>query len=217
MKKLIILGGSGIGMIAASIADELGCYNIIGFLNDKIKKNTLIGRYKKYPIIGKTTDYKKYLKDKDYLFFIAYVGLQNEKETYEKIKSLRIPNSRFVSLIHPTAFIPKDFCEIGNGILMAPYSQLSPDTKIANNCILLGNSFVGHDSELGHFSHIATNSVVGANVKIGKAAHIGSNSTIREKVVINDYSLVGAGSVVLENVPANSIVVGNPAKILCHR
>ena len=45
MKNLIILGGSGIGMIAASIANELGYYNVLGFLNDVEPIGTMIGKY----------------------------------------------------------------------------------------------------------------------------------------------------------------------------
>ncbi len=217
MKKLIILGGSGIGMIAASIASDLGYFEVKGFLNDVIPTNKFIGNYKKYPVLGKTEDLEDYLNCKDHYFFIAYVGLQNEKTTYEKISKLNIPPERFANLIHPTAIIPKGFCEIGNGVLFAPLSQLSPDTHISDNCILLPNSFVGHNSFLDHFAHIATNSVVGANVKVGKAVHIGSNATLREKITIGDYSLIGAGAVVLKDVPENSIVVGNPGRILEQR
>ena len=43
--ELIILGGSGIGMIAASIADELGNYEVCGFLNDVVPVGTQIGKY----------------------------------------------------------------------------------------------------------------------------------------------------------------------------
>ena len=64
------------------------------------------------------------------------------------------------------------------------------------------------------FAHIATNAVVGANVHVGKAVHVGSNATIREKISIGDFSLIGAGAVVIKNVPPNSIVVGNPARVL---
>jgi len=64
------------------------------------------------------------------------------------------------------------------------------------------------------FAHVATNGVVGANVYGGKAIHIGSNSTIREKIKIGNYALIGAGSMVLKDVPENSVVVGNPSRIL---
>ena len=37
-KKLIIIGGSGVGMLAASIAEKYYNFNVIGFLNDVLKK-----------------------------------------------------------------------------------------------------------------------------------------------------------------------------------
>lgn len=213
MKKLVILGGSGIGMIAASIAINSGKYKLQGFLNDYLSKGTKIGKFYKIEVLGTTDDIKYYLEN-DYYFFIAFVGMKNEKRTFDKIQSFNIPRSRFVNLIDKTAIIPNGFCKLGNGILMAPLSQISPDTIIEDNCILLANSFLGHDSVMKRFSHLATNSVVGANVTLGKAVHVGSNSTIREKVSIGNFSLVGAGAVVLKNVNDNSVVVGNPAKYL---
>jgi acetyltransferase EpsM len=214
MKNLIILGGSGIGMIACSVANDLGIYNILGFLNDVIPIGSEIGKYNKIPVIGTTKDIDKYLEDENNLFFIAYVGMQNEEEVFRKIEAFNIPSHRFATLIHPSAIIPKGYCSIGNGVLMAPLAQLSPDTTIEDNCILLPNSFVGHDSTLRRFAHIASNAVVGANVDVGRAVHVGTNATIREKIKIGDFSLIGSGSVVLNEVEPNSIVVGNPAKLL---
>lgn len=214
VRKLIIFGGSGIGMIAASIADSLGTHEVIGFLNDAIPTGNTIGKFKKVPVLGKTEDYIHFLQSPEVDFFIAYVGLQNEKETFEKISQINIPKERWVSLIHQSAIVPTEYCSVGRGVLLAPLSQLSPDATIGNHCILLANSFVGHDSSLDTFAHVATNGVIGANVHVGKAVHIGSNATLREKIHIGDFSLVGAGSVVLQSVPENSVVVGNPARIL---
>ncbi len=213
MKKLIILGGSGIGMIAASIANELGYYNVIGFLNDIEKEGSFIGNYNKIPVIGKTSDIQRFV-DEDVCFFIGYVGMKNEEEVYRKITNLNIPANAFATLIHPRAIIPKGFCEIGNGVLIAANAQLSPDTKISDNCIVLGNAIIGHNSVMERFAHVAASGHIGANVVLGKGVHIGSNATLREKIKIGDFSLVGSGSVVLNDVPENTIVVGNPARIL---
>lgn len=214
MKKLVILGGRGIGMIAASVAQDLGCYNLIGFLNDFVPVGETVGVYKNHPVIGTTENLKKYLKDENVYFFIGYIGMKNEKEMFKKIVNLNIPSERYATLIHPSAIIPRGYCKIGNGVLISPLAQLSPDTTVEDNCILLPNSFLGHDSTMKRFSHITANSVVGGNVILGYGAHIGTNATIRENINIGDFSIIGSGSVVLNDVPKNSIYVGNPARFL---
>ena len=214
MKNLIVLGGSGIGMVAISIAKELGTYTIGGFLNDVIPVGEFVGKYEKYPVIGRTDDLPRFLADENNYFFIAYVGMQHEEAVFRKIQSFNIPSYRFATLIHPSAVIPKGMCHIGSGVLIAPLAQLSPDTTLEDNCMMLGNSFLGHDSTLKQFAHLASNSTVGANVVVGRACHIGTNSTIREKVTIGDFCLIGSGAVVLKDVEPHSIVVGNPARLL---
>ena len=214
MTNLSVLGGSGIGMIAISIAKELGVYTIGGFLNDIVPIGTKIGKYDSFPVIGTTADLPKFLEDPNNVFFIAYVGMQNEEMVFNKITSLNIPLDRFATLIHPSAIIPKGMCKIGYGVLMAPLSQLSPDTTLEDNSIMLANSFLAHDSTLRRFAHVASNAVVGANVDVGRAVHVGTNATIREKVKIGDFALIGSGAVVLNDVASNSIVVGNPARLL---
>src|SRR5205807_820512 len=49
---------------------------------------------------------------------------------------------------------------------------------------------------------------------IKKGASIGSGATILANVTVGENAIVGAGSVVTKDVPANSIVVGNPARVV---
>jgi acetyltransferase-like isoleucine patch superfamily enzyme len=49
---------------------------------------------------------------------------------------------------------------------------------------------------------------------IKQGASIGSGSTILANLCIGENAIVGAGSVVTKDVPANTIVAGNPAKVL---
>ncbi len=48
---------------------------------------------------------------------------------------------------------------------------------------------------------------------VSKGASIGANATILPGTTIGRNAMVGAGSVVTSDVPANSIVVGNPARV----
>jgi UDP-2-acetamido-3-amino-2,3-dideoxy-glucuronate N-acetyltransferase len=49
---------------------------------------------------------------------------------------------------------------------------------------------------------------------VKKGASIGSGSTILCNITIGEKAIVGSGSVVTKDVPANTIVAGNPARIV---
>lgn len=49
---------------------------------------------------------------------------------------------------------------------------------------------------------------------IGKKVFVGANAIIMCGIKIGDEVIVGAGAVVTKDVPSNSIVAGNPAKII---
>lgn len=53
-------------------------------------------------------------------------------------------------------------------------------------------------------------------IVVQKGASIGANATILPGVTIGQNAMVGAGAVVTKNVPPNSIVVGNPARIVSY-
>jgi acetyltransferase-like isoleucine patch superfamily enzyme len=49
---------------------------------------------------------------------------------------------------------------------------------------------------------------------IKKGASIGSSCTILANVTVGENAILGAGSVITKDVPPNTIVAGNPARIL---
>ena len=214
MKRLVILGGGGISIIAATIADRMADVEVWGYLNDRVLPGELVGKKKKHVVLGKIEEVGRFLKEKDVFFFIAFAGFTDPSKSLTQIHSLDIPQDRYINLIDPMTSIAYDYSDIGFDVMVAPFAQIGPEVNISNHCVLLGNAFVGHGSNIEEFSHIASNAVVGANLTVGKGSHIGTNSVIRERANIGEFSIVGSGAVVLNSIPANSIVVGNPAKIL---
>lgn len=213
-EKVIILGGGGIASIAAWIMDRRGDAECIGLINDNYPVGSMVGKKKKFEVIGNSDKFSTILNDSDYKFFVAFHGMQREKEVYQKICKFNIPCDRLYSPIDPSSVVAYDYSIIGKGVLIAPYAQVGPEVTIGNNTVILGNAFVGHDTQIGEFCHIASNAVVGSLIEIGNACHIGMNATIREKTKLGNYCLVGMGAVVLNDVEDNTIVVGNPAKVL---
>nr|WP_315199405.1 DapH/DapD/GlmU-related protein [uncultured Flavobacterium sp.] len=79
---------------------------------------------------------------------------------------------------------------------------INRDTIIGNNVTVRHNTTIGIAKEGGNCPIIGDNVTIGANAVVIGDIKIGNNSVI------------GAGSVVIRNVPENSVVVGNPAKII---
>ena len=107
------------------------------------------------------------------------------------------------------------------------FHKLAQEALQINACCRFqeqGGIEIGDGSLIGHNTTIATlnhdfNPDKRANlhpspVKIGKNVWIGSDCTILPGVEIGDGAVIGAGSVVTKNIPANSIAVGNPARVI---
>lgn len=52
------------------------------------------------------------------------------------------------------------------------------------------------------------------HTRIGKYSGIGARSIILPGVTVGDHAIVAAGAVVTKDVPSNTIVAGNPAKVI---
>jgi len=94
----------------------------------------------------------------------------------------------------------------------------------AHSGVTIGeNTIVGPNSVLvtGNHGDISANARYrdaeikrDAPIVIGANVWIGTNVTILPGVRIGDSSVVGAGSVVTKDIAANSVVAGNPAKVM---
>jgi len=127
-------------------------------------------------------------------------------------------------------------CEIGDNTKIGTFVEIQKNAKVGKNCKISShtficegvtiedNVFVGHHvvfindkypratNERGELQTEEDWEVVPTLVK--KGASIGSGAVIMCGIIIGENSIVGAGSVVTKDVPPNTVVAGNPAKMI---
>lgn len=116
------------------------------------------------------------------------------------------------------------FVEIQKNATIGKHCKISSHTFICEGVTIEDNVFVGHNVTFINDRYPrATNENGGLQteadwtvqpIRVKKGASIGSGAVILCNVTIGENAIVGAGSVVVRDVPPNTIVAGNPARVI---
>jgi acetyltransferase-like isoleucine patch superfamily enzyme len=127
-------------------------------------------------------------------------------------------------------------CEIGDHTKIGAFVEIQKNARVGRNCKISSHTFVCEgvtiedDVFIGHgvvFINDTYPRATTANgvlqteqdwkvetTRVCRGASIGSGATVLSNVTVGENALVGAGSVVTHDVPANTIVAGNPARVV---
>ena len=115
------------------------------------------------------------------------------------------------------------FVEIQKNACVGRRCKISSHTFVCEGVTIEDNVFVGHGVTFINDSYPRATADGQLQTEkdwhvettvVKRGASIGSGATILSNVVIGENAIVGAGSVVTRNVPPNTIVAGNPARVL---
>jgi len=146
------------------------------------------------------------------------------------------PNVKLGEGVKLSQFINLYGCEIGDETKIGAFVEIQKNATVGRRCKISShtfvcegvqiedNVFVGHGVMFINDSYPrATTSEGGLQTEkdwhvektiVKRGASIGSGATILSNLTIGENAIVGAGAVVTRDVPPNTIVAGNPAKIL---
>lgn len=127
-------------------------------------------------------------------------------------------------------------CEIGDEVKIGTFVEIQKGVKVGKRCKISSHSFlcegvtledevfIGHNVTFINDLYPRATTAGGAlqtemdwkcePTLVKKGASLGSSVTVLCGVTIGERAVVGAGSVVTKDVPPDSVVAGNPARVL---
>lgn len=214
LKPLIIWGAKGHAKVLNEFAVEAGYKVVALFDNDPDVISPLPG----VPLhIGKDA-FQAWRRDNPDLKTYAAVAIGGEHGTirHELQTFLAEHEVAPANLTHPTAFVADD-ARVGKGTQILAQAAIGADSTIGDACIINTAAGLDHDGRLGNGVHLAPGARLAGEVTVGDYSMIAVGAVVLPRIQIGKNCIVGAGAVVTRNVPDNSVVYGNPARIIRSR
>jgi len=129
----------------------------------------------------------------DHVHFMALRDKPIRLAVYEKLGSIHIGN----------------YCIVNPGVRITSAAEIT----IGDGCMLAMNAYLS-DADWHDLQHRIFTPGTSKPICLGDNVWIGDSALVCKGVTIGENSVVGANSVVTKDVPPNTIVAGNPAKVV---
>ncbi len=211
MQELLILGAGGMARevwcyLEHRIAEDphfAATYHLKGFLDDD--PQALEGYDYPAGVVGSIADYVP----QDHQMLVCALGSPAAKA--KVCPDLKKRGARFLTFTHPTAIIGRN-AVLGEGVVLAPHTQVSSDARMGDFSFLNCHTTCGHDAQVGAFCTVSSYCDLTGFVELGERVFVGSHATVIPGRRVGDGVTIGAGSSVVSHLPANCRVIGVPAK-----
>lgn len=157
-KRIIIIGAGGHGRVIADAIHLQNEYELVGFADAFVVKDTEIFKGKK--VLFSQTEIEKATSLADY----AIVAIGNN-EIRKQVSALIEKSFLPTTIIHPSAVVGADVV-IGGGTVVLANAVISHGSKIGSNCIINSGTVIDHDCVVGDNVHLAIGTFVGSNTSI---------------------------------------------------
>jgi len=211
MKNLIIMGAGDFGREVYTWARQCSQHNqewvIKGFLDDNL--DALQGYTFTIGIIDTIENYQPESGD----VFVCAMGNPSIKR--KCIKKILSRGGKFVNIIHPTVILGHNIT-MGEGIIICPRVILTIDLEIGNYVGINLNCCLNHNVVIGNFCQLSCFCDITGHAQLGEGVFMGSHASVLPGCRVGDNAVLGAGCVVTHDIPADTTVVGIPARPVKH-
>lgn len=163
-KNLLILGAGQYGQVTKEIAESMGRYDKIDFLDDV---NSIA--------VGSLNDYAKFA----YLYKYAIVAIGNSKVRLEWLSKLEDAGYEIPTLTHPRAYISPS-SKIMKGCIVEPMAVVNTGSEIGVGCIISAGAVINHNAVCSNGVHIDCNATVAANAIVPLGTKVCSGTVYKK-------------------------------------
>lgn len=209
--KVAVFGGKGGGTQAVQTLQALErahcSHRFVGYLNDRVEQGAA---WFGGAVACRFDDWHQLDDD---VCFVAPLHKAGAMElNARRIIGLRIPDTRWTTLVDPRAIIAEG-ARVGLGSIVSPNGQIGPESSVGAHCFVRPGAIISHDVVVSNFVYLGQNSVVLGYSTVETGAHIAPGAIIRDGIKVGRFALVTLGAVVTADVPPFAVVRGNPAEI----
>ena len=207
--NLVIVGAGGFGRevldVVSAANKKSESWNFLGFVADDSPSPDLLNALN-VKWLGSVDEVLQSTQPANYV-----VGIGSPADRRQVSGKFDTAGWRAATLIHPNATIGADV-EISEGSVICSHVSITTHVRLGCHVHVNLNSTIGHDCRIGDFVTINPLVAVSGDVELGSGVTMGTHSSILQGLHVGENSIVGAGAVVVKDVPANTTVIGVPAK-----
>lgn len=164
-KQLLILGAGGYGKLVQEVAQAMGAFCEIGFLDDA-NPNAL----------GRLTDYKSFRQR----YCCAFVAMGNPGLRLQWLERLEQAGYELPVLIHPRAYISPS-AVLGRGSIVEAMAVVNTEAVVERGGLLCAGCVVNHNAQVQAGCQIDCNAVVAAHAIVPQGTKVPSGTVFERK------------------------------------
>lgn len=173
--NLLIVGAGSYGVVAKEVAESMGCFGKIAFVDDNAA-TTVLGD----EVIGKVADLGQYFEEYNNIF----VAIGNPEVKLQLLKTIEEETPfKIVVLVSPKSYVASS-AQIRKGSIVEPMAVVHSGCVICVGCIVSAGAVVNHFTMLCDGAHIDCNATVSGNTFVPagmkvKAGEVYRNESMR--------------------------------------